>query len=88
MNTALQDVWNLVWKLDLVLHGRGKEQLFESYSATAGHRTCGGFNIPKTFQCFSPNCSAGCASGPAAFQCFVPFKAGEELRAAFPNITF
>ena len=33
MNTGLQDVWNLVWKLDLVLHGRGNEQLLESYSA-------------------------------------------------------
>src|SRR5437899_9710154 len=27
------DVWNLVWKLDLVLHGHGNEQLLESYSA-------------------------------------------------------
>ena len=33
MNTGLQDVWNLVWKLDLVLHGRGNDQLLESYSA-------------------------------------------------------
>lgn len=33
MNTGLQDVWNLVWKLDLVLRGRGNEQLLESYSA-------------------------------------------------------
>jgi 2-polyprenyl-6-methoxyphenol hydroxylase-like FAD-dependent oxidoreductase len=33
MNTGLHDVWNLVWKLDLVLHGRGNEQLLESYSA-------------------------------------------------------
>jgi 2-polyprenyl-6-methoxyphenol hydroxylase-like FAD-dependent oxidoreductase len=33
MNTGLQDVWNLVWKLDLFLRGRGKEQLLESYSA-------------------------------------------------------
>jgi hypothetical protein len=24
MNTGLQDVWNLVWKLDLFLYGRGK----------------------------------------------------------------
>jgi 2-polyprenyl-6-methoxyphenol hydroxylase-like FAD-dependent oxidoreductase len=33
MNTGLQDVWNLVWKLDLVLRGHGNEQLLESYSA-------------------------------------------------------
>jgi 2-polyprenyl-6-methoxyphenol hydroxylase-like FAD-dependent oxidoreductase len=33
MNTGLQDVWNLVWKLDLVLRGRGNEQLLDSYSA-------------------------------------------------------
>jgi 2-polyprenyl-6-methoxyphenol hydroxylase-like FAD-dependent oxidoreductase len=33
MNTGLQDVWNLVWKLDLVLRGRGNEQLLESYAA-------------------------------------------------------
>jgi 2-polyprenyl-6-methoxyphenol hydroxylase-like FAD-dependent oxidoreductase len=33
MNTGLQDVWNLVWKLDLVLHGHGREQLLDSYSA-------------------------------------------------------
>jgi 2-polyprenyl-6-methoxyphenol hydroxylase-like FAD-dependent oxidoreductase len=33
MNTGLHDVWNLVWKLDLVLHGRGNERLLESYSA-------------------------------------------------------
>ena len=32
MNTGLQDVWNLVWKLDLVLHGHGNHQLLESYS--------------------------------------------------------
>jgi 2-polyprenyl-6-methoxyphenol hydroxylase-like FAD-dependent oxidoreductase len=31
MNTGLHDVWNLVWKLDLVLHGRGNEPLLESY---------------------------------------------------------
>ncbi len=33
MNTGLQDAWNLAWKLDLVLHGRGNERLLESYSA-------------------------------------------------------
>lgn len=33
MNTGLHDVWNLVWKLDLFLHGHGKERLLESYSA-------------------------------------------------------
>jgi 2-polyprenyl-6-methoxyphenol hydroxylase-like FAD-dependent oxidoreductase len=33
MNTGLQDIWNLAWKLDLVLHGRGNEQLLESYNA-------------------------------------------------------
>ena len=33
MNTGLHDVWNLVWKLDLVLHGQGSEALLDSYSA-------------------------------------------------------
>ena len=33
MNTGLHDVWNLVWKLDLFLHGHGNEQLLESYGA-------------------------------------------------------
>jgi 2-polyprenyl-6-methoxyphenol hydroxylase-like FAD-dependent oxidoreductase len=33
MNTGLHDVWNLVWKLDLFLHGHGNEALLESYSA-------------------------------------------------------
>jgi len=33
MNTGLQDVWNLVWKLDLVINGRAGEQLLDSYSA-------------------------------------------------------
>jgi 2-polyprenyl-6-methoxyphenol hydroxylase-like FAD-dependent oxidoreductase len=33
MNTGLQDVWNLVWKLDLALRGHGNEQLLESYTA-------------------------------------------------------
>jgi 2-polyprenyl-6-methoxyphenol hydroxylase-like FAD-dependent oxidoreductase len=33
MNTGLQDVWNLVWKLDLVLRGHGNEQLLASYTA-------------------------------------------------------
>jgi len=32
MNTGLHDVWNLVWKLDFVLHGRGGDQLLESYT--------------------------------------------------------
>jgi 2-polyprenyl-6-methoxyphenol hydroxylase-like FAD-dependent oxidoreductase len=33
MNTGLHDVWNLVWKLDLVLHGHGNERLLDSYDA-------------------------------------------------------
>jgi 2-polyprenyl-6-methoxyphenol hydroxylase-like FAD-dependent oxidoreductase len=33
MNTGLQDVWNLVWKVDLFLHGHGNEQLLDSYGA-------------------------------------------------------
>jgi len=33
MNTGLHDVWNLVWKLDLALHGHGSEVLLNSYSA-------------------------------------------------------
>ena len=33
MNTGLHDVWNLVWKLDLFIHGHGNEQLLDSYSA-------------------------------------------------------
>ena len=33
MNTGLHDVWNLAWKLDLVLHGHGNEELLSSYSA-------------------------------------------------------
>ena len=32
MNTGLR-LWNLVWKLDLVLHGHGSEELLKSYSA-------------------------------------------------------
>jgi len=32
MNTGLHDVWNLVWKLDLFLHGHGNRQLLDSYS--------------------------------------------------------
>ena len=33
MNTGLHDVWNLVWKLDLFLHGQGNERLLDSYTA-------------------------------------------------------
>jgi FAD binding domain-containing protein len=33
MNTGLHDIWNLVWKLDLILRGHGNEQLLDSYSA-------------------------------------------------------
>lgn len=33
MNTGLQDVWNLVWKLHLAVRGRGSEQLLDSYTA-------------------------------------------------------
>jgi 2-polyprenyl-6-methoxyphenol hydroxylase-like FAD-dependent oxidoreductase len=33
MNTGLQDVWNLVWKLDLAVRGRANQQLLDSYSA-------------------------------------------------------
>jgi 4,5-epoxidase len=32
MNTE-HDVWNLVWKLDLFLHGRGNGRLLDSFSA-------------------------------------------------------
>ncbi len=31
MNTGLQDVWNLIWKLDLSLRGHGNETLLDSY---------------------------------------------------------
>jgi hypothetical protein len=33
MNTGLQDAWNLAWKLDLALRGRGNETLLGSYEA-------------------------------------------------------
>ena len=33
MNTGLQDIWNLVWKLDLAVRGLGNEELLESYTA-------------------------------------------------------
>lgn len=33
LNTGLHDIWNLVWKLDLVLRGHGNEKLLKSYSA-------------------------------------------------------
>lgn len=33
MNTGLQDVWNLVWKLDLAARGHGTEELLDSYTA-------------------------------------------------------
>jgi 2-polyprenyl-6-methoxyphenol hydroxylase-like FAD-dependent oxidoreductase len=33
MNTGLQDVWNLVWKLDLAARGHGREELLDSYTA-------------------------------------------------------
>ena len=32
MNTGLQDVWNLAWKLDVAVRGRASEQLLESYT--------------------------------------------------------
>jgi len=32
MNTGLHDIWNLVWKLDLFLHGHGNDELLDSYS--------------------------------------------------------
>ncbi len=33
MNTGLQDVWNLAWKLDLAVRGRAQQELLESYTA-------------------------------------------------------
>jgi 2-polyprenyl-6-methoxyphenol hydroxylase-like FAD-dependent oxidoreductase len=33
MNTGLQDIWNLVWKLDLAVHGRAGDDLLSSYTA-------------------------------------------------------
>jgi 2-polyprenyl-6-methoxyphenol hydroxylase-like FAD-dependent oxidoreductase len=33
MNTGLHDVWNLAWKLDLVLRGLGNDLLLDSYAA-------------------------------------------------------
>ena len=33
MNTGLQDVWNLVWKLDLVVRGCGSGPLLDSYTS-------------------------------------------------------
>jgi 2-polyprenyl-6-methoxyphenol hydroxylase-like FAD-dependent oxidoreductase len=32
MNTGLHDIWNLVWKLDLILRGHGNERLLDSYN--------------------------------------------------------
>ena len=33
MNTGLQDVWNLAWKLHLAVRGRGSQQLLDTYTA-------------------------------------------------------
>jgi hypothetical protein len=33
MNTGLQDIWNLVWKLDFALNGHENEALLKSYTA-------------------------------------------------------
>jgi len=33
MNTGLHDVWNLSWKLDLVLRGHGNDALLDTYGA-------------------------------------------------------
>lgn len=33
MNTGLQDAWNLAWKLDFAVRGRGGERLLDSYAA-------------------------------------------------------
>ena len=33
MNTGLHDIWNLVWKIDLYVRGRGNERLLDSYTA-------------------------------------------------------
>jgi hypothetical protein len=33
MNTGLHDVWNLVWKLDLVLRGLSGDELLDTYAA-------------------------------------------------------
>jgi 2-polyprenyl-6-methoxyphenol hydroxylase-like FAD-dependent oxidoreductase len=33
MNTGLQDVWNLAWKLDFAVRGHATEQLLDSYTA-------------------------------------------------------
>jgi 2-polyprenyl-6-methoxyphenol hydroxylase-like FAD-dependent oxidoreductase len=33
MNTGLHDVWNLVWKLDLVLRGHANDSLLDTYEA-------------------------------------------------------
>lgn len=33
MNTGLQDAWNLVWKLDLVVRGHARDALLDSYGA-------------------------------------------------------
>ena len=33
MNTGLQDVWNLVWKLDFAARGHGRAALLDSYTA-------------------------------------------------------
>lgn len=32
MNTGLHDVWNLAWKLDLVIRNRARQELLESYT--------------------------------------------------------
>jgi hypothetical protein len=32
MNTGLQDVWNLAWKIDLVIRGRASERLLDTYT--------------------------------------------------------
>jgi 2-polyprenyl-6-methoxyphenol hydroxylase-like FAD-dependent oxidoreductase len=33
MNTGLQDIWNLVWKLELVIGGHASEDLLDTYTA-------------------------------------------------------
>ena len=43
LNTAVQDVQNLVWKLDTVLSGQAGEELLDSYDAE--HRPVGACNV-------------------------------------------
>lgn len=81
MNSGIQDVHNLVWKLDAVLGGTAGEQLLDSYEAE--RREVSVFNAMKSMENAKNQQEAAAMMSDPGFLALLASPEGEQVRAGF-----